>query len=79
MYIGLKFKTEHIVQNHQFFILKKINKKHTYKKFQYKQMKQNLECGEKSHSVVTGSNIQVEVATWFFTSHTNLQHKIKEY
>jgi len=42
-------------------------------------MKQNLECGEKSNNVLTGSSIQGgEVATWLFTSHTNLQHQIRE-
>lgn len=41
-------------------------------------MKQNLECGEKSNNVLTGSSIQGEVATWLFTSHTRLQHKNRE-
>jgi len=41
-------------------------------------MKQNLECGEKSNNVLTGSSIQGDGATWLFSSHTKLQHKIRE-
>jgi len=41
-------------------------------------MKQDLEYGEKSHNVLTNNNMKGEVAIWLFTSHTNLQHKIKK-